>query len=67
MNTRAAASTEEAGGSTLVTMSWTAASDAYWAIAAVPIHPLPGRRPTRELTMQVGHGRRPTPAVGTHT
>ena len=33
-----AASTEQAGGSS-VTMSWTAGSTAYWAIAAVPIRP----------------------------
>jgi large repetitive protein len=34
-----AASTEQAGGSS-VTMSWTAGTTAYWAIAAVPIRPL---------------------------
>ena len=39
-NTRAAASTKQASGSS-VTMSWTAASAAYWAIAAVPINPAP--------------------------
>jgi hypothetical protein len=37
-NTRAAASTEQATGSS-VTMSWTAASSSYWAIAAVAIIP----------------------------
>ena len=39
-NTRAAASTEQATSSS-VTMSWTAASYGYWAIAAVPINPAP--------------------------
>jgi uncharacterized repeat protein (TIGR01451 family) len=39
-NTRAAASTEEASGSS-VTMSWTAGTASYWAIAAVPINPTP--------------------------
>jgi uncharacterized repeat protein (TIGR02543 family) len=37
-NVRAAASTEQATSSS-VTMSWTASSAAYWAIAAVPINP----------------------------
>ena len=37
-NTRSAASTEQATSSS-VTMSWTAASNGYWAIAAVPINP----------------------------
>ena len=37
-NTRASSSTEQAAGSS-VTMSWTAASVARWAIAAVPINP----------------------------
>ena len=35
-----AASTEQATG-TSVTMSWTAGTSAYWAIAAVPINPRP--------------------------
>ena len=37
-NTRAAASTEQATTAS-ITMSWTAASSSYWAIAAVPINP----------------------------
>jgi hypothetical protein len=37
-NTRAAGSVEQAAGSS-VTMSWTASSASYWAIAAVPINP----------------------------
>ena len=37
-NVRASASTEQATGDS-VTMSWTAASSSYWAIAAVPINP----------------------------
>jgi uncharacterized repeat protein (TIGR02543 family) len=39
-NTRAAASTEQAGGSS-VTMSWTAASSSYWDIVAAAIKPVP--------------------------
>lgn len=38
-NTRAAASAKEAASASSVTMSWTAGSEAYWAIAAVPINP----------------------------
>ncbi len=38
-HTRAAASTEQATG-TSVTMSWTAVSSSYWVIAAVPINPV---------------------------
>ncbi|MBK6283471.1 MAG: hypothetical protein IPF54_13205 [Draconibacterium sp.] len=37
-NLRAAASTKQATGSS-VTMSWTASTTNYWAIAAVPINP----------------------------
>ncbi len=37
-NARAAASTEQATGNS-VTMSWTASSSSYWAIAAVPVIP----------------------------
>ncbi len=44
-NARAAASTEEATGST-VTMSWTATSASYWAIVAVAINPAPITDPT---------------------
>ena len=39
-NLRAAASTEQATGGS-VTMSWTASTGNYWAIAAVPINPAP--------------------------
>ncbi len=49
-NTRAAASTALAAGSS-VTMNWTAASSAYWAIAAVPINPAPSGPPTYTLSM----------------
>ncbi len=53
-NTRAAASTKQAISDS-VTMSWTADSASYWAIAAVPIKPAhPG--PTYDLTMEVGAG-----------
>ena len=53
-NTRAAASTKQAISDS-VTMSWTAGSASYWAIAAVPINPShPG--PTYDLTTEVGAG-----------
>ena len=53
-NTRAAASTKHAISDS-ATMSWTAASASYWAIAAVPINPAhPGA--THNLTTQVGAG-----------
>ncbi len=66
-NTRGAASTEQATGSS-VTMSWTAASNSMWVIAAVPINPGESG-PTQELTMAVnpGGGGTTNPAVGTHT
>ena len=50
-NTRAAASVEQANGSS-VTMSWTAGSSSVWVIAAVPIIPGP-TGPTHDLTMAV--------------
>jgi phosphodiesterase/alkaline phosphatase D-like protein len=59
---RAAASTEQATGSS-VTMSWTAASAAYWAIAAVPINPVPAY----DLTVAVDGDGTTSPAVGVHT
>ena len=49
-------------------MSWTAASQAEWAIAAVPINPAPVG-PTHDLTVTVdpaGSGTT-TPTAGTHT
>ncbi len=54
-NTRAASSTEQATGGS-VTMSWTAGSASYWAIAAVPINPaLTGT--TYDLTVNtIGNG-----------
>ena len=66
-NTRAAASTEQAVGSS-VTMSWTAATASYWAIAAVPIKPAPAGT-TYTLTMAVdpSGGGTTTPSVGVHT
>lgn len=48
-NTRAAASTEQAEGSS-VTMSWTASSRTPWAIAAVPVNPAPAG-PSYTLTV----------------
>jgi len=66
-NTRAAASTEQAAGSS-VTMSWTAASSTFWAVVAVPINPAPPLV-THDLTMAVsptGSGTT-TPPVGVHT
>ncbi len=48
-NTRAAASTGQAAGSS-VTMSWTAASSTPWAIAAVPVNPAPAG-PSYTLTV----------------
>ena len=48
-----AASTEQASGSS-VTMSWTAGTSAYWAIAAVPINPRPSAPPTLALTAPTG-------------
>jgi uncharacterized repeat protein (TIGR02543 family) len=54
-NVRAAASVEQATVSS-VTMSWTAGSAAYWAIAAVPINPAQ-TGPTYDLTVNVvGNG-----------
>jgi uncharacterized repeat protein (TIGR02543 family) len=66
-NTRAAASTEQATGSS-VTMSWTAASSSYWAIVAVAINPAPAGT-TYDLTMAVDptEGGTTDPAVGVHT
>jgi len=61
-NTRAAASTEKATGSS-VTMSWTAASSAWWAIAAVPINPAPAY----DLTVAVDGVGTTSPAAGVHT
>jgi hypothetical protein len=65
-NVRAASSTEQATGSS-VTMSWTAASSSYWAIAAVPINPAPAG-PTYDLTMAVDptEGGTTDPSVGVH-
>ncbi len=66
-NTRAAASTEQAAGSS-VTMSWTAASSSYWAIVAVPINPSTVVT-NYDLTMAVdpSGGGTVNPAVGVHT
>jgi hypothetical protein len=66
-NTRAAASTEQAAGSS-VTMSWTASSASYWAIAAVPINPAPVVA-HYDLTIAVDPvaGGTTDPAVGVHT
>lgn len=61
-NTRAAASTERATGSS-VTMSWTAASSSYWAIAAVPINPAPAF----DLAVAVEGAGTTVPAKGVHT
>jgi uncharacterized repeat protein (TIGR02543 family) len=66
-NTRAAGSTEQAIAAS-VTMSWTAASASYWAIAAVPINPAPTGT-THDLTIaKVGTGSGTvTPDVGVHS
>ncbi len=66
-NTRAAASTEQATGSS-VTMSWTAASSSYWAVVAVPINPAAAGT-TYDLTVAAdpAGGGTTTPAVGVHT
>jgi uncharacterized repeat protein (TIGR02543 family) len=53
-NVWGAASTEQAIVSS-VTMSWTAAYNAYWAIAAVPINPAPAVL-THDLTVNVVGG-----------
>ena len=65
-NTRAAASTEQAAGSS-VTMSWTAASSSYWAIAAVPINPA-AAVVTHQLSMSSSpvDGGTTSPAAGSH-
>jgi len=66
-NTRASASTKQATGSS-VTMSWTAASASYWAIAAVPINPSTTTT-TYDLTLAVSPtaGGTTDPSVGAHT
>jgi len=66
-NLRAAASIEQATGDS-VTMSWTASSASYWAIAAVPINPAPVG-PTHDLTMAVSPsgGGSTDPPEGVHT
>jgi uncharacterized repeat protein (TIGR02543 family) len=51
-NTRAGGSTEQAG-STSVTMSWTAATNAYWDIVAAAIKPATGAS-TYDLNLAVG-------------
>ncbi len=61
-NTRGAASTEQATGSS-VTMSWTANESAYWAIAAVPINPAP----SFDLTVAVEGAGTTVPSKGVHT
>jgi len=60
-NTRAAASVEQATGSS-VTMSWSAASTGTWALAAVPIHPAGAV----ELTVEVSGDGSTDPAAGVH-
>ena len=52
-NTRASASTEQASGNS-VTMSWTAASASYWAIASVPINPVSGSGTQYTITATSG-------------
>ena len=65
-NARASASTEQATGGS-VTMSWTASSASYWAIAAVPINPAPFSGTTWDLTMANDGNGTTTPAAGVHT
>jgi uncharacterized repeat protein (TIGR02543 family) len=66
-NTRSAVSTEQATGSS-VTMSWTAASTGYWAIAAVPINPA-APVVTHQLSIDSSPtaGGTTTPPAGSHT
>ena len=66
-NAEGVASTVQASGDS-VTMSWTADTSAYWAIAAVAINPAPVVA-THELTMAVdaSGGGTVDPDVGTHT
>ncbi|HPE58439.1 MAG TPA: metallophosphoesterase, partial [Bacteroidales bacterium] len=63
-NTRSSSSTEEALGNS-VTMSWTAASSSWWAIAAVPIKPASTEQ-TYNLTMAASPtaGGTTSPTVG---
>ena len=63
-NVRAAPSTEQAS-STPVTMSWTAGTTAYWAVAAVPINPAITVT-NHNLTMAVTGNGTVTPAAGTY-
>jgi hypothetical protein len=65
-NTRAAASVEQATGSS-ATMSWTAGSSSVWVIAAVPINPAPFSGTTYDLTMANDGNGTTTPAEGVHT
>ncbi len=66
-NTRGAASTEQATGSS-VTMSWTAASSSMWVTTAVPINPA-WVEPTFALTMAVdpSGGGTTIPSVGVYS
>jgi uncharacterized repeat protein (TIGR02543 family) len=66
-NLRAAASIEQATSSS-VTMSWTASTQNYWAITAVPINPAPAG-PTHDLTIATAGTGTGTvdPTVGVHT
>ena len=63
-NTRGASSMEQASGSS-VTMSWTASSSAYWAIAAVPLNPSDVTPVCYTLTLShTGQGSNPTAVPG---
>jgi uncharacterized repeat protein (TIGR02543 family) len=62
---RAASSTEQASSAS-ATMSWTAGTSAYWAIAAVPINPAITVT-DYNLTMAVSGNGTITPAVGTYS
>ena len=62
-NTRAAASTKQATDNS-VTMSWTAGTAAYWAIAVVPINPVPVS--AYDLTVAVAGAGTTSPTAGVH-
>ena len=63
-STRAASSTKQASSGSN-TLAWTAGSNAYWAIAAVPINPA-FTIPNFDLTMAVNGSGTSTPAPGVH-
>jgi len=66
-NARGAASTEQAASDS-VTMSWTAAGESMWVIAAVPINPAPaGATYTLTVAVDPAGGGTTDPSAGPHT